>query len=55
MRSLKLNSGFEMPVVGFGTAGIKDVHTFETAIKLGYRHLDTATFYKNEEFIGEAI
>lgn len=44
-----------MPVIGFGTAGINSVETFQTAIKVGYRHIDTATLYKNEEFIGEAI
>lgn len=52
---LKLNSGFEMPAMGFGTAKIEEVEPFVNAIKNGYRHIDTASFYKNEQFIGEAI
>jgi diketogulonate reductase-like aldo/keto reductase len=45
-----------MPSVGLGTAGIKDKDTFVRAIMdSGYVHIDTATWYKNEEFIGEAI
>ena len=53
--TLKLNSGFEMPSLGFGTAGIKSTDPFYTALKVGYRHFDTATIYGNEEFIGEAL
>lgn len=53
--TLKLSSGFEMPVLGFGTSSIVDPESFYTAIKVGYRHFDTATKYKNEEFIGEAL
>lgn len=53
--TLKLSSGFDMPSMGFGTSGIKSADVFYSAIKVGYRHFDTATKYANEEFIGEAI
>ena len=41
--------------MGFGTYLIKDTETFFKALINGYRHFDTATFYANEQFIGEAI
>ena len=53
--TLKLNSGFEMPSLGFGTSGIKSTEPFYSALKVGYRHFDTATKYANEQFIGEAL
>ncbi len=53
--TLKLNSGFAMPSMGFGTYGIKTTDPFITAFKIGYRHIDTASYYDNEELIGEAI
>ena len=46
--TLKLNSGYEMPSLGFGTSGIKTTEPFYTALKVGYRHFDTATKYENE-------
>lgn len=52
---LKLNSGHEMPAMGFGTAGIMEVEPIVNAIKNGYRHIDTASYYENEEYIGKAI
>ena len=49
-----------MPVLGFGTAADRlDFSVMKTAvleaIKLGYRHFDTAFFYGNEQQLGEAI
>jgi diketogulonate reductase-like aldo/keto reductase len=45
-----------MPAVGFGTFPILDPAVFEQAIvEAGYRHLDTASFYHNEEEVGEGI
>ena len=52
---MKLNSGYEMPIIGLGTSSIFDPQSFYNAIEVGYRHFDTATKYRNEEFIGEAI
>jgi len=44
-----------MPIIGLGTGSIKNPDIFVQAIKLGYRHFDTASIYENEEFLGEAI
>ena len=45
----------QMPILGLGTGSIKNADIFEQAIKVGYRHFDTASIYENEEFLGEAI
>ncbi|XP_047161705.1 NAD(P)H-dependent 6'-deoxychalcone synthase-like [Vigna umbellata] len=49
----------KMPVIGFGTASTSSpIDTKEAvleAIKLGYRHFDTASIYGSEKFLGEAI
>jgi len=45
-----------MPVIGFGTWEVRESKPIFDAIKFaGYRHIDTASFYKNEEIVGEAI
>ena len=57
--SIELNNGQKMPQVGLGTflnaeGNVKD--NVKTAIlQQGYRHIDTAMIYKNEEQIGEAL
>jgi len=52
--SVRLNNGVEMPRLGFGTwnVGRREV---ELALEAGYRLFDTATIYRNEEAVGEAI
>ncbi|KAL1315319.1 hypothetical protein HN51_042091 [Arachis hypogaea] len=55
-----LQSSFSMPVIGFGTASeTNDGDTVKAAaleaIKLGYRHFDTASCYGSEQALGEAI
>ncbi|WP_199268291.1 aldo/keto reductase [Halorhabdus sp. CUG00001] len=45
----------DLQAVGLGTMGIDDPATIETAIELGYRHLDTAQIYDNESIVGEGI
>ena len=55
MPTLALSSGHQMPVMGFGTAGIQDPNSIISAVKVGYRHFDTAKKYENEEFIGQAL
>lgn len=48
----------ELPNIGFGTYRLKDLECYELikyAIKIGYRHFDTASLYKNEDVIGKAI
>lgn len=47
-----------LPVVGFGTWQIPNdaaKDAVSTAIKYGYRHIDTAQYYENEEGVGEGI
>lgn len=56
--SFTLGDGRKMPAVGFGTFMISPDVTKEavsTALKTGYRHIDTAEFYFNEKGVGEAI
>lgn len=51
-----LNNGMKMPSVGLGTYPMKEADVFEKAItEGGYRHIDTASMYANEEFIGEGV
>ena len=48
----------EIPKLGFGTWRLKDqecVDCIEHAIDTGYRHIDTAQAYGNEEFVGQGI
>lgn len=55
---ITLGSGYTMPVLGLGTYslhGDECINAILSAIKLGYRKFDTATFYGNEEEVGEAI
>ena len=55
---MTLNNGTTIPVIGLGTFKNKDVTkvTVKSAImEHGYRHIDTATHYFNEEMIGEAL
>lgn len=54
-----MNDGLTIPKVGFGTFKAADGEeayqsTLE-AIKAGYRHIDTAAYYRNEESVGRAI
>jgi diketogulonate reductase-like aldo/keto reductase len=50
--------GARIPVVGFGSMRLKEeagTRAIESAIRAGYRHIDTAAFYGNEREVGEAI
>ena len=55
---LKLSDGHEIPQIGIGTWKVKDEAefntSFEAAIEAGYRHIDTAQAYGNEQFLGAA-
>ncbi|MVO98247.1 aldo/keto reductase [Paenibacillus lutrae] len=59
MQKVTLNNGIEMPVLGFGVFQIADPNECEQsvydAIMAGYRLIDTATSYLNEEAVGKAI
>ena len=59
MQKVKLNNGIEMPILGFGVYQIEDQVLCEQcvydAIEAGYRSIDTAAAYGNEEAVGRAI
>lgn len=58
MQNVTLNNGVEMPIIGFGVFQIPDDQTqaaVEAALEAGYRHLDTAASYLNEQAVGAAI
>jgi 2,5-diketo-D-gluconate reductase A len=59
MESVKLNNGVEMPLLGFGVFQVTDQAECERsvldAINTGYRLIDTAASYMNEEAVGRAI
>lgn len=53
-----LRDGNQIPSIGFGVFLIPNsevVAAVSTALACGYRHLDTASIYKNEEGVGEAV
>jgi 2,5-diketo-D-gluconate reductase A len=56
--SVRLNNGIEMPILGFGVFQIPPDETEQavaTALDVGYRHIDTAASYRNEDAVGRAI
>jgi 2,5-diketo-D-gluconate reductase A len=59
MQSVELNNGVKMPLLGFGVFQIPDANECERsvldAIEVGYRLIDTAASYGNEEAVGNAI
>ena len=59
MQTVKLNNGVEIPILGFGVFQITDPGECERsvveAIHTGYRHIDTAASYQNEEAVGRGI
>ena len=59
MQTVKLNNGVEIPILGFGVFQITDPAKCEKsvvdAIQTGYRHIDTAASYMNEEVVGRSI
>jgi 2,5-diketo-D-gluconate reductase A len=58
MQTITLNNGVEMPILGFGVFQIPDDQTEQAvidALAAGYRSLDTAASYMNEEAVGRAI
>ena len=59
MENIVLNNGVEMPPVGFGVFQITDGKECERcvcdAVEIGYRAIDTAAHYHNEEAVGEGV
>ena len=54
-----LNDGHRMPKLGIGVYGIASggscLRAVLDALEVGYRHIDTATFYGNESDVGRAV
>ena len=59
MKYATLNNGVRMPMVGYGVFQIDDQKVCQQAVsdalEVGYRHIDTAATYMNEEAVGAAI
>jgi 2,5-diketo-D-gluconate reductase A len=58
IETITLNNGVQMPILGFGTLYLNDelgIRCVSDAISLGYRLIDTATVYGNEEAVGGGI
>lgn len=58
MKDVRLNNGVMMPAIGFGVFQILENETEQVvtdAIEVGYRLIDTASAYFNEEQVGSAI
>jgi len=57
--TVRLDNGLEMPYLGLGVFKIKDgsevINAIHNAFDAGYRHIDTAALYGNEEGVGRAI
>ena len=59
MKTILLNNGVKMPILGFGVFQIKEAEECERAVReaidVGYRLIDTAASYENEQYVGNAI
>jgi len=56
--ALRLHDGVEIPQLGFGVFQVPPAQTqgvVETALEIGYRHIDTAAAYRNEAEVGAAV
>ncbi|MFE4074779.1 aldo/keto reductase [Peribacillus sp. YIM B13477] len=57
--TITLHNGVKMPQLGFGVFKVKNgnetVESVKKAVKVGYRAIDTAAIYENEEGVGQAI
>ena len=59
VEKVNLNNGVEIPCVGLGVFRLEDnaeaQRVVETALSVGYRHIDTAMIYQNEGAVGKAV
>ncbi len=56
--TVTLNNGVKMPIIGIGVFQVphgQAVRVVKDAMEVGYRHIDTASYYGNEEDVGQAI
>ena len=55
----ELSNGVKIPCIGYGTWQVKDdeeaVSSVKAALRAGYRHIDTAAAYHNEDIVGQGI
>ncbi|MDA3043794.1 MULTISPECIES: aldo/keto reductase [unclassified Campylobacter] len=54
----ELNNGVKIPILGYGTWDIRGkdgLRAIENALEVGYRHIDSAQYYRNEDIVGEAV
>ncbi|MFD0853472.1 aldo/keto reductase, partial [Actinomadura adrarensis] len=57
-QTVRLPGGAELPLIGFGTwqLGSRTAYgSVRAALEIGYRHIDTATLYRNESDVGRAV
>lgn len=53
-----LNNGVKIPILGYGTwniSGKEGLRAIENALEVGYRHIDSAEYYRNEDIVGDAV
>lgn len=58
MKMIELSNGVRIPILGFGTAGLRGREAYSCtldALRVGYRMIDTAHMYGNEKEIGKAL
>ncbi|XP_017763667.1 PREDICTED: aldose reductase-like [Eufriesea mexicana] len=59
MKNVRLSSGYDMPLIGFGTYKIQGrnviYEVIDESLKVGFRSIDTAAVYRNEGDIGYAL
>ena len=59
MKYITTNNDLKVPMLGFGVFKVEEgsqcVDTVKHALEVGYRHIDTAAIYKNEDSVGKAI
>lgn len=56
--TIALNNGVKMPVLGLGVYQMTDEEAHQAvsqALEIGYRHIDTAAYYRNEKGVGRAV
>ncbi len=56
--TIELNNGVKIPQLGFGVFQIPPAQTQDAtaeALRVGYRHIDTAQMYRNEAGVGQAV
>lgn len=56
--TVKLSSGYDMPILGLGTYslhGATCVNSVKAALTVGFRKIDTASIYGNEEEVGQGV